>query len=62
MISFPMFVLLGYCTGYVPGDAEMTIELCKGQWEAQYRDIGEDDGFDYDWFYKQVAEVRWPRR
>jgi len=57
-----ILIFLGLC-GYVPADVELSNKLCVGSMEAQYRDIGQGDGFDdferayFEW---QISKLVWP--
>ena len=61
-MTFTTWYLLGLCTGFVPGDDELTYRLCEAQFEAKMRHIpGNPDGFDYDEFYQEIRNVCWPK-
>lgn len=38
-MTFPTWLILGFCSGFVTGDDEMSMYICECQYEAKYRPV-----------------------
>jgi len=45
-MTMSIFYFLGFCTGFIPGDQEMTYALCEMEMEAKAREIEVKEPWD----------------
>ena len=62
-MTFYWWFSLGLCSGFVPGDAQLTHQLCIAQYEAEHRQIvvpGPSDA-EREQFLIEVSKVVHPK-
>lgn len=60
----PIQFFLGLCIGYVPGNLDLSNEICFAEVEARNRIIEVKtnyDDFEREYFEWQVSQVVWPK-
>jgi len=58
-MTFSYWMILGFCSGWIPGNHDLSIELCLMQYEAEQRQIilpGPSDA-ERDLFYVAVSRL-----
>jgi len=59
--DFTLWIMLGKCSGFVPGYTPLTLELCIAQYAAEQRNIVPHETSDRGPTLEEVSEVCWPK-